>query len=149
MFRPKKERSVSTMCVALLLLGGMERNPGPGKGHVLGVLNTRSAVHKAAAIHDVVRDGNLDIVAITESWVPSNAPDAIKLDIAPLVSRSYTRPEIHPKRKEAAALRFFSGKRSRQPKSTSVARVNSNRWRSSLPPNQRPSSLFVCTGQER
>ena len=48
-----------------------------------GVLNTRSAVHKAALIHSTINDTCLDMFAITETWIKSDAPEAIKADIAP------------------------------------------------------------------
>jgi len=49
----------------------------------IGLLNARSAANKAAHIHDVIADHQLDITVITETWIPSNAPNAIKLNIAP------------------------------------------------------------------
>ena len=48
-----------------------------------GLLNTRSAVNKAALIHDTIYSHKIDILSITETWIPSDAPDAVKLDIAP------------------------------------------------------------------
>jgi len=48
-----------------------------------GLMNVRSAVNKAALIHDTIADHHLDITAITESWIQSDAPNAVKLDIAP------------------------------------------------------------------
>ena len=48
-----------------------------------GLLNARSARHKAALIHDVIADHRLDVLALTETWIPSDAPDAVKLDVAP------------------------------------------------------------------
>ena len=39
--------------------------------------------HKAAVIHDVIADHQLDVLALTETWIPSDAPDAVKLDVAP------------------------------------------------------------------
>jgi len=48
-----------------------------------GLLNARSVVSKAAHIHDVISDSHLDVLAVTETWVTSDAPDAIKLDVAP------------------------------------------------------------------
>jgi len=44
-------------------------------------MNARSAVNKAAHIHDVVADHRLDVAVNTESWIPSL--DAVQLDIAP------------------------------------------------------------------
>ena len=88
MYRPSPGRSLPATLVALLLLaGGIESNPGPASsgtsGIEFGLLNARSAVHKAALIHDVIADCKLDVLALTETWVTSDAPDAIKLDVAP------------------------------------------------------------------
>jgi len=47
------------------------------------ILNASSAVHKGALIHDVIADVSLDVLALTETWITSDAPDAIKLDCAP------------------------------------------------------------------
>ena len=99
-YRPKPQRSPAAVLVALLLLqGGVERNPGPTAvvppcdvSHRsatsrqtihAGVLNVRSARHKAALIHDVIHDNRLDVLCLTETWIPADAPDAIKLDCAP------------------------------------------------------------------
>jgi len=75
----------------LLLLGGVELNPGPTVSArstprdalSLGVLDVRSARRKAALIHDVIDDHRLDALALTETWIPSDAPDAVKLDVCP------------------------------------------------------------------
>jgi len=47
------------------------------------MLNARWACHKAALIHDVIANNKLDILLLTETWIPSDAPDAVKLDVAP------------------------------------------------------------------
>jgi hypothetical protein len=80
-FRPRGTRSFLTSFVALLLLT-VEPNPGPSAVS-LGVLNARSAVHKGALIDDIVQDNQLDILAVSESWIRESEPDAIKKDIAP------------------------------------------------------------------
>lgn len=85
-FSARRRQSPSAaLVVLLLLLGGVEMNPGPSAGGSirLGLLNARSVVHKAAALHDMIRDNNLDIAVITETWIPADAPDAAKLDVAP------------------------------------------------------------------
>ena len=93
-YRPRPHRSPNAVFVSLLLLlGGVETNPGPVTATVrtasrsdalsLGLLNVRSARHKAAVIHDVIDDHRLDVLAMTETWIPSDAPDAVKLDVAP------------------------------------------------------------------
>lgn len=81
----------------LLLLGGVEQNPGPAAGLVgttsttsaassalrLGIVNARSAVHKAALIHDVIGTHRLDLLVVTETWMSADQPSAIILDVAP------------------------------------------------------------------
>jgi hypothetical protein len=46
-------------------------------------MNVRSAVSKAALIHDVIVHHALDIAALTETWITSDAPSAVSLDVAP------------------------------------------------------------------
>jgi len=88
-YRPRPHRSPSAVLVALLLLlGGVECNPGPSaspssSSSSMGLLNARSARHKAPLIHDVIADNHLDLLLLTETWIPSDAPDAVKLDVAP------------------------------------------------------------------
>ena len=96
-YRPRPQRSPAAVLVApLLLLGGVESNPGPpstvnGAAQLtarhnstsVGLLNVRSACHKAAVIHDVIADHHLDVLVMTETWIPSDAPNAVKLDVAP------------------------------------------------------------------
>jgi len=74
------------MCVALiLLLGGIESNPGPGVLK-LGVLNVHSGLKKAPLIHDVIADHKLDLLVATETWLLADHPPAITEDIAPAVT---------------------------------------------------------------
>jgi len=82
-YRPRPHSSTSDVLVALLLLlGGVELNPGPMTSarstprHTLplGVLNARSARCKAALIHDIIDDHRLDALALTKTWIPSDAP---------------------------------------------------------------------------
>ena len=69
----------------LLLLGGFESNPGPANTYAIrfGSLNARSAVHKGAIIDDLIRDNQLDVLAVCEAGIRDDAHDAIKNDIAP------------------------------------------------------------------
>ena len=46
-------------------------------------LNASSATSKCALIAHLIRDNKLDVLAVCESWVPDDAPDAIKHDLAP------------------------------------------------------------------
>jgi len=76
-------------------VGGVESGPGPEAATTasasrhdalsLGLHNVRSARHKAVLIHDVMNECRLDELDMTETWIPSDAPDAVKLDIAPSV----------------------------------------------------------------
>ena len=65
----------------LLLMAGVERNPGPGLQY--GLLNVRSAVNKAAPILDLLNSHNLDFGFFTETWFRRDDPHAITEDIAP------------------------------------------------------------------
>jgi len=106
-YRPQPQRSPSTVLVALLLLlSGIERNPGPSASpsSCLGLLNARSTCHKAALIHDVIADNRLDILLLTETWIPSDAPDAAKLDVAP---SGYTA--VHHRHRAASTERRGDG----------------------------------------
>ena len=88
--------------LALLLIGGVESNPGPdaprrnftfvAKPLLCAVLNVRSAVNKSAEIHDLIESNNLDVLVLTETWIAQNAPAAIKNDIAP---RGYRVCHVH------------------------------------------------------
>ena len=74
----------------VLLLVGVEANPGPArhatKVHnkttniIIGTINARSIVNKAANFHLTAAEEKLDVVAISETWVPLDAPDAISHD---------------------------------------------------------------------
>ena len=64
----------------LLIIGGVEVNPGPNfnsKFINFGLLNSQSVVREAALVHDII-----DVLAITETWLPADASNAVKLDIA-------------------------------------------------------------------
>jgi hypothetical protein len=86
LYRPRPHHSRSSALIALLLLiSNVEPNPGPQRQSAInfGLMNVRSAVHKAALIHDVIRDHHLDLIAVTETWMFSDEPDAVARDIAP------------------------------------------------------------------
>jgi hypothetical protein len=73
--------SPSVVISLLLLLSGVERNPGPNLS--FGVLNVRSAVTSGPLIQDIIISNNLDILALTETWLSTNDPDAILMDLLP------------------------------------------------------------------
>ena len=67
----------------LLLLGGVELNPGPAQQSKqtdsirVGTLNARSAVHKGPLIRDIIDEHKLNVLIITESWFSSDMSAAI------------------------------------------------------------------------
>ena len=95
-YRPTRTFSSRNVLIAILLLssGNIESNPGPPSRTTsnktklpmfinFGCLNVRSAVHKVASIHDIIKDFRLNIFALQETWISADAPPAIKDDIAP------------------------------------------------------------------
>jgi len=86
-YMPRQHQSSDAVPVAiLLLLGGIQPNPGPVAAYrplKLGVFNVHSAVHKAPLIHDVIADHHIDLLVVTETWMKSSDPPAIVNDIAP------------------------------------------------------------------
>jgi len=82
-FQPKNCRSMPSSVIALLLLlsGSVHVNPGPPIR--FATLNIRSARNKAAVLHDLIADHDLDIVALCETWIRKDDPPAIADDIAP------------------------------------------------------------------
>jgi len=82
-YRPSSSSSRGAVVVALLLLlGGIEPNPGPLSLR-LGLINARSAVAKAALIHDAIQQHRLDVLVVVETWMHASQPPAIINDIAP------------------------------------------------------------------
>jgi exonuclease III len=86
-YTPRRNRSNATIIVALLLLSGLEVNPGPPAVHrgdiKFGSLNVHSAVHRAALVHSTIADHNLDLLVLQETWINSDDSAAIQHDIAP------------------------------------------------------------------
>jgi len=85
---PVNKRSWNVVFVsALLLIGGIEKNPGPARTNTstvnMGLINARSIVNKSALIHDVIKDNKLDILAVTETWVYEDSPKVHKREAAP------------------------------------------------------------------
>ena len=81
-FRPKKNISYSSPFTAMLLiLGGVEPNPGPSIK--IGSLNARSIVNKGPLVMDLIREHRLDALAICESWVVDDDPECIKAGSVP------------------------------------------------------------------
>ena len=71
----------SSLVALLLLLSGIESNPG--REMHMGSLNARSVVRKGPLIQELISSHRLDALAICESWICGDDPDAIKLDSVP------------------------------------------------------------------
>ena len=87
-FTPRRNRSCWTVLVALLLLlAGVEQNPGPAAGYSgdiqFGSININSAVHRAPLVHTTIADLKLDLLALQETKIDIDDPLAIKADVAP------------------------------------------------------------------
>ena len=74
-----KQPRLGILITILLLSAGVEPNPGPR----FGFFNTGSAVHKAALIQDIMGEHKLDILAVNETWIVTDDPDAIKFQMTP------------------------------------------------------------------
>src|SRR6476469_6342415 len=84
-FGHKSTRSRKACLITIqLLISGVESNPGPGNQHVnMGLINARSIVNKTALIHDAITNHDLDLLAITGTFVYEDSPDVFKRDAAP------------------------------------------------------------------
>src|ERR1051325_4927427 len=88
-YRPSsRRRRCHSIVAALLLMSGIESNPGPNVPAkstcvTVGLINARSMVKNGTLIEDMIGEHNLDIAAITETWVPSAALDVIKFAAVP------------------------------------------------------------------
>jgi len=87
--------------------GDVEINPGPVtpvntvNELSFGCLNARSARNKAALIHDLINDSQLDILTLTETWFRPDDPPSITDDAAPdgftIRNVIRRRPSLHHK----------------------------------------------------
>ena len=81
---------------ARIITVGVEINSGPTSratrsinatcavcARIITVLNARSVVNKVVEIHLTMEDEWLDVLAVSETWIPLDAPDAISSNIAP------------------------------------------------------------------
>ena len=73
----------SALTAALLVIAGIETNPGPTNVLQMGLLNVRSMVNKGPLVQDIIVSQKLDVLAVTETWITRDDPDAVKLDAAP------------------------------------------------------------------
>ena len=84
-FHCRRRNRLSHAILLLLIIGGVEVNPGPSSSLNLnfGLLNTRSGVNKAPLLHCLITDNDLSFLALTETWVKTDDPPVIKNDPAP------------------------------------------------------------------
>ena len=92
-YRPQARRALSTCIQTLLLLlcGDVECNPDPPvissnqsqRELRVGSLNANSAVNKTDLILSCIDEYQLDILAVTESYIRADHPTTIKNDPAP------------------------------------------------------------------
>ena len=80
-YTPQHRRRLLHSFIAFLLLT-VETNPGPGTV-TFGFLNAAGASRKGALIEDVISEHKLDALAVCETWIRHDAPDAVKQDLAP------------------------------------------------------------------
>ena len=71
------------LTAVLLVIAGIETNRGPAAAVKMGLLNARSMVNKGSLVQDIIVSQNLDVLAVTETWITRDDPDAVKLDAAP------------------------------------------------------------------
>ena len=84
-------------------------NPGPSSASLaFGVLNTRSVVNKASLLHSLISDNDLDILALTETWVGADDPPVIKSDPAPSGYRITHVHRDNPNKLGAVVLPSFT-----------------------------------------
>jgi hypothetical protein len=93
--RPRQRSPVQAVLVALRPLSAGDVEPTPGRTKTinqlikLGCLNCRSVVVKIALIHDLIAERNVDVLALSGTWITSDTPSSILADVAPV---GYTVP---------------------------------------------------------
>ena len=110
-FRPTfHRRRTLVLIVSLLLMSGIESNPGPVSHRrlqlELGVINAQSIVKKAARIHDLIAENHLDLLAVTETWVYGDSPEVHKREAAP---SGYSVVHAHRKLAGAGGVKKCGG----------------------------------------
>ena len=75
--------SVSKWTPALHVLLHVWQNGTSARNIIISTLNAWSVVHKTAKIHLTIEDKWLDVLAISNTWISLDAPDAISNDMAP------------------------------------------------------------------
>jgi len=73
----------SALTAVLLVIAGTETNPGPAAAVKKGLLNVRLMVNKRSLVQDIIISQNLDALAVRETWITCDDPNAVKLNAAP------------------------------------------------------------------
>ena len=50
---------------------------------MFGSINIHSAVNRAALVHTIIADNNIDLLALQETWINADDPKAVQAHIAP------------------------------------------------------------------
>ena len=81
-FRMRRALTMTSSLVTLLLmLSGFVIHPGPAVQ--MGLFNARSVVNRGPLIQDLITSHHLDTLAVCETWIVDDDPDAITLDVVP------------------------------------------------------------------
>lgn len=105
-FGHRSSHSRKICIIILLLISGVESNPGPTDKINIGLINARSIVNKSALIHDVIKDNRLDLLAVTETWVYDDSPNVHKKEAAP---NGYTIIHAHRDTTSSGAKKLLGG----------------------------------------
>lgn len=69
---------MSTLTAVPLVIAGIATKPGPAAVK-MDLLNAHSVVNKGSLVQDIIVSQNLDVLAVTETWIICDDSDAVKL----------------------------------------------------------------------
>ena len=81
----------SRLCL-LLLAGDIALNPGPPQCTKLAFTNVRSIKNKSTSVDRFITGHNIDIFAITETWLRKDETSSLLSEITPAGYKLYHRP---------------------------------------------------------
>lgn len=84
----KKNSLFCFSCFLLFLSGDIEINPGPNQSFRIAHFNCQSIFptaefDKPLLLEEFVKDKNIDILAVTETWIPPTAPPSVVRSFTP------------------------------------------------------------------
>ena len=101
-YQPRPHRSPSSL-LCCCYLAASSATPSS-----VGLLNARSVCNKAALIHDVITDNRLDILILTETWIPSDTRTPSSSMLRRQVMLSFTAIAQRPLSDTAVASPLFT-----------------------------------------